>query len=123
MVPTPTQPPVAACSFCMKPDTEVVRLVAGPGVFICDCCVVLCQQVIEASTGSPGFPLAHWEQVADLDAVLTHLPLVARAGAQVEDTLVRWVRRGRELGATWARIGEALGMTRQSAWERFSGEE
>jgi hypothetical protein len=79
--------------------------------------------VIEASTGTPGFPLAHWEQVADLDAVLAHLPLVARAGAQVEDTLVRWVRRGRELGATWARIGEALGMTRQSAWERFSGEE
>jgi hypothetical protein len=123
MVPTPAQPPVAACSFCMKPNTDVVRLVAGPGVFICDGCVVLCQQVIEASTGSPGFPLAHWEQVADLDAVLAHLPLVARAGAQVEDTLVRWVRRGRELGATWARIGEALGMTRQSAWERFSGEE
>jgi hypothetical protein len=33
------------------------------------------------------------------------------------------VHRARALGATWARIGEALGMTRQSAWERFSGEE
>jgi hypothetical protein len=33
------------------------------------------------------------------------------------------VRRARALGATWARIGDALGMTRQSAWERFSGEE
>jgi hypothetical protein len=28
----------------------------------------------------------------------------------------------RELGSTWATIGEALGMARQSAWERFSGE-
>ncbi len=123
MVPTTERTAVAACSFCMKPNTDVVRLVAGPGVYICDGCVVLCQQVIEASAGSPGFPPAHWEQTADLDAVLAHLPLVARAGAQVEETLVRWVRRGRELGATWARIGEALGMTRQSAWERFSGEE
>jgi ATP-dependent Clp protease ATP-binding subunit ClpX len=33
------------------------------------------------------------------------------------------VRMLRERGVTWARIGEALGMTRQSAWERFSGEE
>jgi hypothetical protein len=41
----------------------------------------------------------------------------------VEQHLTGWVRRARALGATWARIGEALGMTRQSAWERFSGEE
>jgi len=33
------------------------------------------------------------------------------------------VRRARALGVTWARIGETLGMARQSAWERFSGEE
>jgi hypothetical protein len=29
----------------------------------------------------------------------------------------------RSLGATWAQIGAALDMTRQPAWERFSGEE
>jgi isopropylmalate/homocitrate/citramalate synthase len=40
----------------------------------------------------------------------------------VEENLVEWVRKARALGATWARIGETLGMTRQSAWERFSGE-
>jgi hypothetical protein len=39
-----------------------------------------------------------------------------------------WHRAGapqltRELGVTWARIGAARGMTRQSGWERFSGEE
>lgn len=33
------------------------------------------------------------------------------------------VLKARALGVTWARIGETLGMTRQSAWERFSGEE
>jgi hypothetical protein len=48
---------------------------------------------------------------------------MAAAGAQVESNLSRWVLKARELGATWAAIGLALGMTRQSAWERFSGEE
>jgi len=33
------------------------------------------------------------------------------------------MRKARLLGATWARIGAALDMTRQSAWERFSSEE
>jgi hypothetical protein len=47
---------------------------------------------------------------------------VAAGHSQVETVLTRSVRRARELGATWARIGEAFGMTRQSAWEQFSGE-
>jgi hypothetical protein len=32
-----------SCSFCNRPHTEVARIVAGPGVFICDACVALCQ--------------------------------------------------------------------------------
>jgi hypothetical protein len=67
--------------------------------------------------------LAPWQQINDVNAVLENLPRIARTGALVEETLTGWVRRARELGATWARIGEALGMTRQSAWARFSGEE
>jgi hypothetical protein len=122
VVSTTQQPVIALCSFCLKPNTEVTAIVAGPGVYICNECVALCQQVIGTKVES--FPqLAPWEQIDDVDAVLTNLPRVARAGAQVEETLTGWVRRGRQLGATWARIGDALGMTRQSAWTRFSGEE
>jgi ClpX C4-type zinc finger len=35
------------CSFCGKPHTEVAKLVAGPGVYICDGCVELCQIYID----------------------------------------------------------------------------
>lgn len=35
-----------ACSFCGRPDTEVAKLVAGPGVYICDGCVQLASSVI-----------------------------------------------------------------------------
>ncbi len=35
------------CSFCGKPQEAVERLIAGPGVFICNECVELCQSLIE----------------------------------------------------------------------------
>ncbi|OXM52954.1 ClpX C4-type zinc finger protein [Amycolatopsis alba] len=118
---TADQSVIAACSFCLKPNTEVSALVAGPGVFICSACVVLCQQVIETRTAAVP-QLAPWEQAHDLEDVLAALPRVARTSDQVEESLAGWVRRARELGASWTRIGDALGITRQSAWERFSGE-
>ena len=34
------------CSFCGKRPDQVSRLVAGPGVYICDRCVQLCNEVI-----------------------------------------------------------------------------
>ena len=34
------------CSFCGKAQDEVRRLVAGPGVYICDECVLLCQEIV-----------------------------------------------------------------------------
>lgn len=117
------RPVIAACSFCLKPNTEVTRLVAGPGVYICNECVELCTQLIAQQPAASEPRLPAWERVPDLDEVLRNLRLVAAAHAQVEENLTEWVRKARSLGATWARIGDALGMTRQSAWERFSGEE
>src|SRR5512137_1302557 len=35
------------CSFCGKSHAEVRKLIAGPGVYICDNCVVLCKQVLD----------------------------------------------------------------------------
>ena len=35
------------CSFCGKSQDEVKKLIAGPGVFICDECVSLCNSIIE----------------------------------------------------------------------------
>lgn len=122
MTPATEQSAIAACSFCLKPNTEIAKLIAGPGVYICDECVSLCAQIIEINpAGDPRLP--PWEHAATVDQVLENLPRIAAASTQVEQNLTGWVRRARALGATWARIGEALGMTRQSAWERFSGEE
>jgi ATP-dependent protease Clp ATPase subunit len=113
---------IACCSFCLKPNTEVRALVAGPAVFVCDGCVDLCTQIIaDIPDRSPR--LLPWELTDSLDAALANLPNVALAQAQVEQSLLGWVRRARVLGATWAQVGDALGITRQSAWERFAAED
>ncbi|MDD4658188.1 MAG: ATP-dependent Clp protease ATP-binding subunit ClpX [Eubacteriales bacterium] len=35
------------CSFCGKPQEQVRKLVAGPGVYICDECIELCTEIID----------------------------------------------------------------------------
>jgi ATP-dependent Clp protease ATP-binding subunit ClpX len=35
------------CSFCGKPHSEVKKLIAGPGVYICDNCILLCKSVLD----------------------------------------------------------------------------
>jgi ATP-dependent Clp protease ATP-binding subunit ClpX len=46
------------CSFCGKAAAEVKKLIQGPGVYICDNCVVVCKSVIDkelrADTKNPG---------------------------------------------------------------------
>lgn len=39
------------CSFCGKSETDVAKLVAGPGVYICDSCVAIASKIISDSEG------------------------------------------------------------------------
>lgn len=39
------------CSFCGKTQEQVRKLVAGPGVYICDECIELCNEIIEEEFG------------------------------------------------------------------------
>jgi hypothetical protein len=118
--------PVAShCSFCNRPADQVDTLVAGAGVFICNECVALCAQVIEQKHEIvPDQPARNrkeikvWESVND-DGLLAHLPRIEAVRHRVDDDLREWVGEARRRGLSWDRIGEALGMRRQSAWERF----
>jgi hypothetical protein len=66
--------------------------------------------------------LGSWNEHPD-DQMLASLArtqaVVSQADAAVHDHVA--VLRGR--GITWTRIGEALGVSKQAAWERFSGED
>jgi len=38
---------ITLCSFCGKSHAEVKKLIAGPGVYICDNCIILCKSVLD----------------------------------------------------------------------------
>ena len=106
------------CSFCSKSQHEVRKLIAGPGsIFICDECVGLCNQII-ADGPPPARPMSHAE--VPTERLLERLAPIEQAvqgkGSQLQEVVD--MLRKREV--SWAQIGEALGISRQSAWERFS---
>ena len=47
----PEHIPPISCSFCGKDETQVDRLIAGHGVFICNECVDLCQEILDNEMG------------------------------------------------------------------------
>ena len=42
------------CSFCGKSQKQVKKLIAGPGVYICDECIDLCNEIIEEELTDSG---------------------------------------------------------------------
>lgn len=119
--PTTSTPEVlATCSFCHKPNTQVKKLVAGPGVYICDECVGLCQDIITADIPAE-------EASARRDAfenrpapeILQLLPALARTVESVEADLRRWVSRLRAGGTSWDEIAARLGIEPEAARSRF----
>lgn len=44
------------CNFCGKSQDQVRKLVAGPGIYICDECIELCAEIVEESLGSNAQP-------------------------------------------------------------------
>ncbi|MCL2105847.1 MAG: ATP-dependent protease ATP-binding subunit ClpX [Oscillospiraceae bacterium] len=47
--------PIVVCSFCGKSQAQIEKLIAGPGVYICNECVDLCCDIL-AETGGPARP-------------------------------------------------------------------
>ncbi|TZE81716.1 ATP-dependent Clp protease ATP-binding subunit ClpX [Calorimonas adulescens] len=64
------------CSFCGKTQDQVKRLVAGPGVYICDECIELCQEIIEEE----------FEEDADIE--LSELPKPKDIKAYLDDYVI-----------------------------------
>ncbi len=45
------------CSFCGKSQRHVRKLIAGPGVYICDECIELCNDIVEDEFAGETEPL------------------------------------------------------------------
>jgi len=118
-VPGATRLATLSCSFCNKSKDAVTKLVAGPGVYICNECVDLCHHVI-AQAPAPGF--VAWDEQPE-DQLLAGLAKIQAVVAQADAAVHDYVDVLRARGISWTRIGQALSVSKQAAWERFSGED
>jgi ATP-dependent Clp protease ATP-binding subunit ClpX len=59
------------CSFCGKSQRQVKKLIAGPGVYICDECIDLCNEIIdEELTAPPSFDIDNLPKPKEIYGVL-----------------------------------------------------
>ena len=103
------------CSFCGRSERDVGRLLAGPQVYICDACVVACNNILAAVPDS----FTGWDQMSDEQLLASLKPAAATVDA-VRSVLQAQVDALRQRGVSWESIGGVLGVSRQAAWERFS---
>ena len=59
------------CSFCGKSQRQVKKLIAGPGVYICDECIDLCNEIIDEELAAPAaLDLESLPKPRDINAIL-----------------------------------------------------
>ena len=59
------------CSFCGKSQRQVKKLIAGPGVYICDECIDLCNEIIdEELTIAPSFEIESLPKPQEINSIL-----------------------------------------------------
>jgi hypothetical protein len=116
---TQTRKHLYRCSFCGKAQTEVKTLVAGPGVFICDQCVELCQPIIGKQAAAQEASDSLLPDNAPTEKLLNTLAGYNGAFERVDTAMQDIVDILREREVSWAAIGQTLGVSRQAAWKRF----
>jgi hypothetical protein len=106
------------CSFCGAGDRQASRLLgSASGRYICDACITTCNDILAATPREAAQPAAMSD--AELLSCVKACEASVAALRQLQRARVDMLRR-REV--SWAAIGEALGVSRQAAWERFSSE-
>jgi hypothetical protein len=107
------------CSFCFKSQHDVKMLISGPaGVFICSECVGLCNECLSGRFPDPSrFPSP---RALPTDRLLEYLGSIEQTVQGNGNQLQTVVELLRSRKISWAQIGAALGISRQSAWERFT---
>ena len=103
------------CSFCGKSESDVARLMSGAEGHICDACVGVCNEILKATP--PG--RSGWSEMSD-EELLSGLSVAEATVEATRSVLQAQIDELRKRGISWDRVGKALGISRQAAWERFS---
>ncbi|HZJ28536.1 MAG TPA: ClpX C4-type zinc finger protein, partial [Solirubrobacterales bacterium] len=70
------------CSFCGKSQRQVRKLIAGPGVYICDECIDLCNEIVdEELVVAPAPQLDHLPRPVEINETLDEY-VIGQEGAK-----------------------------------------
>lgn len=75
-----TTPPIMHCSFCGKSQHEVIKLIAGPSVYICNECIDLCGDIVKSELTE--------SSVQETDALLAKLPVPKEIRVTLDDYVI-----------------------------------
>lgn len=103
------------CGFCGLPGAEDRPLLGGLGVMICGDCA---REAARSFTDGTEAVTAAFEALGE-EELVRMLRGVTRQRPQLDRFQSDLVAYMRERGASWETIGTGLGVTRQSAWEKF----
>lgn len=104
------------CSFCGRNEKQVARLLgSASGRYICDCCVGVCNETLAATP----LPFRGWDALSN-EELIGAVAASEASVASLRSLQKAQVAELRKRAVSWAAIGEALGVSRQAAWERFS---
>mgnify|MGYP006173911909 CR=1 FL=1 len=96
------------CSFCGKSQKQVKKLIAGPGVYICDECIDLCNEIIEeelSETSEVGLDeLATRQRAQLLERGDVAIERGHRMAARAEQSCVTTAARGEIQRAVYAKV-------------------
>lgn len=113
---TGTQVGLSLCSFCGRSSDEVEKLLAGPGVYICDKCVSWSSKVLTGEFDTSKLPPP---TSAPNEDALAWLPGVAQTIRNAERDLKLKVDLLRSRGVAWKPIAEALDISESDAVAAF----
>lgn len=108
-----------SCSFCGKAKSQITKLVAGPGVFICDQCIQLCYEIIAPYSPSAAATSKDNALNADLDRSIRQFleAKLARLGAPVLGIDTRFEEDTVRVDIHTSRIGAVIGPRGRTADE------
>lgn len=117
-------PAAKTCSFCGVQGTADMLFAGGLGAMMCNDCVTFFHDKFSSDEGRRSIslgarPQLPWDEMSDTE-ILAKLPMIAATATQVGSFLGDWVHLAHERGLSWTEIGQALGVSRQAAWERFA---
>ena len=107
------------CSFCGTVGGPRSKFAGGYGAMICAECVDGYHEVLHSDVRTREVQRPPWEDMTQKE-LLEKFVVILKTAEQADIFVRDWVKLLRLRGVSWAGVGQAMGISRQGAWERFT---